>query len=607
MQVNELYRKENTIIRVLALKDDSVLIIDCIKRQMPGWKRTSDLADYTLCTEEEMLVATEITLGTLDAMSAHDRNLLQKGFALVSGILTYVDDENMRSQMIRFTADKYNVSVQTVRYHLCRYLALGRIECLAVEHNKKEKVLTEDEKNMRWAINKYYYTRFKQTLRTAYTMMLKERYTDENGTLLENYPEFHQFRYFYSKYKKLQTVYISRDGMTDYQRNHRTMLGDGVREFANHVGVGMLDSTICDIYLVNESGSLVGRPIFTACIDAYSGLCCGYMLSWEGGMYALKGLMLNIVADKVEYCKKFGISITKEEWDCDALLGTMATDMGSEYQSENFEHITELGVSLVNLNPYRPDMKSSVEKFFDIIQNLYKAHLKGKGVIEVDFQERGVHDYRRDACLTLEDFEKIIIRCILYYNNSRIVNFDFTKEMIEQGVRANSSSLWQYGKNRAGAHLIAVDTDTLKHCLLARTNGNFTRRGLIVNKLRYARDGYTEQMLRGDNCVVAYNADDVSRVWLLDKGNYVEFALISSLYDGMTLDEVEELKRMNSQHINAERTNNTQARINLAEHIEVITNHCARKTEADISSVRTVRSIEKRKKHIDYMRGDEND
>jgi hypothetical protein len=114
-------------------------------------------------------------------------------------------------------------------------------------------------------------------------------------------------------------------------------------------------------------------------------------------------------------------------------------------------------------------------------------------------------------------------------------------------------------------------------------------------------------MLRGDSCTVAYNADDVSRVWLLEDGNYVEFTLISSLYDGMSLDEVEELKSMNSKHMRAEHTNNTQARINLAEHIEVITNHCARKSEADISSVRTVRSNEKRKKHIDYMRGDDND
>lgn len=85
------------------------------------------------------------------------------------------------------------------------------------------------------------------------------------------------------------------------------MLGDGVQEYASHVGVAMLDATICDIYLVNEAGGLVGRPILTACIDAYSGLCCGYTLSWEGGTYSLRGLMLSVIEDKAAYCKQFGM------------------------------------------------------------------------------------------------------------------------------------------------------------------------------------------------------------------------------------------------------------------------------------------------------------
>ena len=52
----------------------------------------------------------------------------------------------------------------------------------------------------------------------------------------------------------------------------------------------MLDATVCDIYLVDNSGNLVGRPILTTCIDAYSSLCCGYALTWEGGIYSLKKL-----------------------------------------------------------------------------------------------------------------------------------------------------------------------------------------------------------------------------------------------------------------------------------------------------------------------------
>ncbi len=79
------------------------------------------------------------------------------------------------------------------------------------------------------------------------------------GVLIGTYPSFHQFRYFYRKTKKMQNFYISRDGLKNYQRNNRPLIGEGVREFAPAIGVGMLDATLCDIYLINDMGALLGR------------------------------------------------------------------------------------------------------------------------------------------------------------------------------------------------------------------------------------------------------------------------------------------------------------------------------------------------------------
>ena len=117
------------------------------------------------------------------------------------------------------------------------------------------------------------------------------------------------------------------------------------------------------------------------------------------------------------------------------LPGTMITDMGTEYTSGNFEQITELGVTVQNLPAYRPELKGPVEKFFDLIQTEFKKYLKGKGVIEPDYRERGAHDYRKDACLTIQDFEMVILRCILYYNSQRVLgNFPYTEDMIQEGI-----------------------------------------------------------------------------------------------------------------------------------------------------------------------------
>ena len=122
----------------------------------------------------------------------------------------------------------------------------------------------------------------------------------------------------------------------------------------------MLDSTICDVYLVNESNQLVGRPVLTLAVDAYSSLICGYHLSWEGGVYSLQQLMHNVVTEKVAWCQSFGISITPEEWPVNSLPGVLVTDKGKEYVGNTFEQLTETGVRMVNLPPYRPELKGKM-------------------------------------------------------------------------------------------------------------------------------------------------------------------------------------------------------------------------------------------------------
>ena len=123
----------------------------------------------------------------------------------------------MRSHLIASMAAEHGVSKQTVRSHLCMYLAYMDIASLAPRKQQYDDgELTQDEKNIRWALNKFFYTTQKQSLMTAYTMMLKEKYCDSMGTLAEEYPSFYQFRYFYRKTKNLQNFYISRDGLKSY-------------------------------------------------------------------------------------------------------------------------------------------------------------------------------------------------------------------------------------------------------------------------------------------------------------------------------------------------------------------------------------------------------
>jgi len=592
-----LLKNENQIVRVLKSKDDKSLVIDCIKRTMPKWVDTASLSNFVECCEGEMYDRTDYPADR--ELTQEENRIAQERYTLIAGLLPFIGNEQKRNQMIDMLSE--DCSKQTLRKYLCLYLVYQNLVALAPVKKAERKELSQDERNMRWGLNKFFYTQRKNSLNTAYAMMLQAKYCDDQGRLVAEYPSFNQFRYFYRKTKKMQQFYISRDGLKHYQRNNRPLLGDGVQQFAPAVGVGMLDSTICDIYLVDDGGKLVGRPTMTACVDAFSGLCCGYSLGWQGGTYSLRQLALNIIADKKDWCRSHGVFIEDGEWDACQMPGVLVTDMGSEYKGDTFSQITELGVKLVNLSPYRPDLKSCVEKFFDVIQNTYKKHLKGKGVIEPDYQERGAHDYRKDACLTLREFEQIVLHCIVYYNSRRVIDFPFTEEMLADGVKPYASEIYAWNRKQMGANLIDVDQRRLILTLLPRATGKFTRKGLQVNGLRYRHDDYTEKFLTGGEAIVAYNPEDVTEIWIIDQGEYVPFVLIESRFSGKTLDAVQSMQKARKQTVNAATADNLQAQINLAEHIQVIANK-QEQPNVDIKNIRNTRKKEQDRTHIDFVK-----
>ena len=595
MKNNDIIKFQDTIYRIIDITGDKAFVIDCNKKSVPKWIDIAQLSSSSCPDKLE-------ELPDINDMGLLSRKIAYERFSLISGILPFITDKAKRTQFISRLAAEKGVSKQTINNYLWLYLVHQNISALAPKLKETKKALTDFEKDIRHSLNKYFYNQNKNSLTTVYTLMLKEKYCDSEGQLIENYPTFNQFRYFYRKHKKMQNYYISRNGLTNYQRNNRPLLGDGIQEFASSIGAGMLDATICDIYLVNNSGEIVGRPILTACVDAYSGMCCGYSLSWEGGVYSLRSLMLNVITDKKKLCNKLGIKIDKSDWNCDSLPATLITDMGKEYISDTFEQISELGVTLINLPPYRPELKGAVEKFFDVIQGLYKPHLRGKGIIEPDFQERGTHDYRKDACLTMTDFEKIVVRCILHYNTKVIKdNFPYTEQMLSADIKPFANSIWNYGLKQMRDNLIKVDSKTLIHTLLPRTEGKFTRKGLIVNKLRYKNDDFTEQYLSGGTVTVAYNPEDVSMVWLIENGLYIPFELIESVYSNKSLADAQKLQDKQKSLIRENRTVTLQAKIDLANQLEVISNN-ALNGNGDISGIRKTRQKERIKTHIDYIK-----
>lgn len=586
-----LYIKDGKVFRVLHVEEGKVLVIDCSGRRMPFWMDAGYLNDASE-SEEDILDKNYLPF---EDLPMREQKTVNRRYRIVCGILPFLKDVFFRCRAVSLIAEQEGISTQTVKNYLITFLIYQDKASLA-PRRKNEHVLTDDEKNYRYALNKYYYSYHKNTLKYAYTMMLRDRYCDASGTLLPEYPSYDRFRYFYRKNKSLQQYYISREGLSAYQKDFRPLLGDGVQTYAGSIGVGMFDSTVCDIYLVNEQGEVVGRPLLTAAVDCYSGICYGYALSWEGGMYSVGALMENIVTDKVEHCNKFGITISADEWNVHQVPLTVITDKGTEYASENFSQIVDYGIEIINLPPYRPDLKGPIERFFGIVQDYFKPYLRGKGVIENNFQKRGARDYRKDSAFTLRQFEMVLLRCILFYNNHRILeDFPYTEKLLQEGIKPYSSDIWNH-ELKDGAALITVTPEKMHQVLLPRTVGKYGRHGLKVNGMHYDVDGHAEDYLRGGTVSVAYDPQDVSKVFLVEEDN-TPGVLIERRFSGKSLTEIEEQKKIRMELISGEKENMLQAEIDLSNHILAI-RKAAQEGKKSIKGIRANRQGEMKKERI---------
>ena len=282
-----------------------------------GIELTADFLDHVLPHAGPTTVLIETMAGkhleAFETASVSRQNEAYKRYSMISAAVSVIADKKHYTRLLDEASKLYSVSKQTLRKYLWEYLVYQDIACLLPAEKKKEgRELTADEKNFRRALNKWFYNQDQHSLKWTYRQMLKEKYCDPDGKLLSERPSFDQFRYYYRQSKSQQNYLISRNGLGDYQRNERPLLGDCIQSRFPNIGVGMLDGTVCDIYLVNQSGNVVGRPILTACIDANTSLCCGYCLSWEGGTYNLRNLMQNVIADKAEWCRKHNITIQKK-------------------------------------------------------------------------------------------------------------------------------------------------------------------------------------------------------------------------------------------------------------------------------------------------------
>ena len=112
MKVNDSLRKGETLLRVLAIQDESCLCINCNAGYMPIWMPASELEAYTV--DAAPVIDTNLT--------ARQKQVAHKRYTMIAPILTFLTDDAERNRMLNKISEDHYVSKQTLRRYLCRYL-----------------------------------------------------------------------------------------------------------------------------------------------------------------------------------------------------------------------------------------------------------------------------------------------------------------------------------------------------------------------------------------------------------------------------------------------------------------------------------------------------
>ena len=348
----------------------------------------------------------------------------------------------------------------------------------------------------RRGIKLFYETREKRPLQKAYRLTLarffNKGFEPRNGALVpilplaNEAPTYYQFWYWYHKERKPVASIIAREGQRDFNLRKRAILGSANQGVQGPGALFQIDATVGDVYLVSkfDRSHIIGRPVIYIIIDVFSRMIVGMSVSlegpsWLGALLALE----NMAMDKVAFCQEYGYEIKPEDWPSHHLPRAILGDRG-EMLSKNSDRLgNAFGIRIDNTPPYRPDWKPIVERNFHLLDEMTIHWAPGT---THDRPERGGHDYRLDARLTLDDLRWLLIDCIIEHNTAHRVSDEvYTPEMMRDGVEPYPRDIWLWGIENCRGLLREEPPEVIWQNLLPDAPASVTDEGVYFKERHY--------------------------------------------------------------------------------------------------------------------------
>lgn len=163
------------------------------------------------------------------------------------------------------------------------------------------------------------------------------------------------------------------------------------------------DTQEVDVFIVNESGEVLGRPYLTVLLAVKPRVIIGYDLSLNPPCIekTLRALKHSLRSDRVH----------------NGLGQTYILDGGSEFAGAKLSNVMQLlGSTIVFCEPYAPDQKPHVERWFKTHNIQFAHHLRGTTFSNPE--ERGDYRSEDEAIYTLNELNAILESYLNTYHNA---------------------------------------------------------------------------------------------------------------------------------------------------------------------------------------------
>nr|WP_290226750.1 Mu transposase C-terminal domain-containing protein [Trichocoleus desertorum] len=276
-----------------------------------------------------------------------------------------------------------------------------------------------------------------------------------------------------------------------------------VPEYSNHIW--QCDHTRADVLLVDQHGEILGRPWLTTVVDTYSRCIVGINLGYAAPSSEVIALALRHAILPKQYGVEYELL---HSWGTYGIPQHFYTDGGKDFRSN---HLQQIGVQLgfsCHLRD-RPSEGGIVERPFKTLNTEFFSTLHGYTGSNV--QERP-KDAEKDACLTLRELERLLVRYIAHNYNQR-----FDARMGDQ----TRFQRWEAGLIAAPQPMAERELDI---CLMKQSRRTIQRGGYLqFENLMYR--GETLAGYAGETVVVRFDPKDITTILVYQRDGVKEHLL----------------------------------------------------------------------------------